>query len=128
MDTILMVEPSGALEPSELVAEWRRSAGMTQEKLADRLPVGVDMLRKIETGTAKPSVETARALDQALGTGGAIFRAYFSRPDDDDVERLRARVAEMSHDLHSLSETVEQLAGQVRQLLDRREPPPAESQ
>lgn len=78
--------------PAELIKQWRKASGMSQEQLAAHLPIKVDQLRKIEQGQSLPSMEAARALDLALGSGGAIWRAVFSQPDDDLVAQLQTRV------------------------------------
>ena len=45
----------------------RRSAGLTQQQLADKSRVHRVTIARIENGTAKPGSDTLRALSTALG-------------------------------------------------------------
>lgn len=48
------------------VAELRKRIGLTQQELADRLPVTRPQLANIEVGRGEPSVGTLQALCDAL--------------------------------------------------------------
>ncbi len=55
---------------------WRRRAGLTQEKLAERAEISARGLGYLEQGTHLPHIDTARRLAEALGLSteeGAIF-------------------------------------------------------
>lgn len=51
--------------------EWlkvlREKAGFTQGKLAERVKVERSLISKIETGSARPSPDTAKAIAKVLG-------------------------------------------------------------
>ena len=50
------------------VKELRKRCGLTQEKLAEKINIGVRSLGKIETGNSFPSCETLEKLIVALQT------------------------------------------------------------
>ncbi|MGH2410753.1 MAG: helix-turn-helix domain-containing protein, partial [Chloroflexota bacterium] len=58
-----------ALSVGALLKEYRLSAGLTQEGLAERAGIGVRSVQAIESGANKPHSETARRLADALGLG-----------------------------------------------------------
>jgi WD40 repeat protein/transcriptional regulator with XRE-family HTH domain len=51
----------------------RQAHGMALAALADRLSTGKGYLSRLERGLQRPSEAFARACDQALGAGGALF-------------------------------------------------------
>ncbi len=51
-----------------LVREARRSLGLTQQELADRLGVHQEVITRWETGGREPRVRAAVRLSEALGT------------------------------------------------------------
>lgn len=85
--------------PKPQLADARRTAGLTQQQLADRVGLNRVQLAKYESGAQSPSVaiasRIARALDASVEEVFAGDR--HSRPTDPDhatrIERLEARLA-----------------------------------
>ncbi|MGO3751179.1 MAG: helix-turn-helix transcriptional regulator [Peptoniphilaceae bacterium] len=50
-----------------IIREKRLEKNLTQESLAERVQVSRTMISKLESGQAKPSVETAKRLGATLG-------------------------------------------------------------
>ena len=62
----------------KLLAAHRRNADLTQADLAERAGLSVDMITKLETGTASPSFRTIAALASDLGIDAAeLFTSEF---------------------------------------------------
>ncbi|MEU1393827.1 MULTISPECIES: helix-turn-helix transcriptional regulator [unclassified Nonomuraea] len=53
---------------------YRKSAGLTQGQLAERIHFSEGLISGVETGQLPASPEFAEACDKALGTGGALRR------------------------------------------------------
>jgi len=51
----------------DVVSELRRSAGLTQEDVADRASVSLRFVRMIETGRGNPSFVTMLQIADAIG-------------------------------------------------------------
>jgi tetratricopeptide (TPR) repeat protein/transcriptional regulator with XRE-family HTH domain len=65
-----------------LLQAWRRQAGLTQERLAERAGLSARTIRALERGHAHPRADTARLLGDALGLDeatGARFHAAARR-------------------------------------------------
>jgi transcriptional regulator with XRE-family HTH domain len=80
------------------IAARRRVAALTQEALAERAGISVEVIRKLEQGTKSSArVSTLRAVAQALGTttssllGDASTGAARREPDHDQVALLDLR-------------------------------------
>ena len=66
------------------VKEIRKRKGLTQEKLAEMISIGVRSLVKIETGNSFPSCDTLEKLIKALDTSNIeIFDFEHLQPDND---------------------------------------------
>lgn len=66
------------------VKEIRKRRGLTQEKLAEMISIGVRSLVKIETGNSFPSCDTLEKLIKALGTSNVeIFDFDHVQPNED---------------------------------------------
>jgi transcriptional regulator with XRE-family HTH domain len=105
------------VEPRDVLKNARAAKGLTQQQLADLLPVGIDAVRAIERGRDQPSLRTALAIDQALDAGGAIAAAFgFSSINLlRDVEQLREQVANLTLDVTNQGRRIEELAGKLKQ-------------
>jgi transcriptional regulator with XRE-family HTH domain len=101
------------MEPHEVVKQARAAKGLTQQELADLLPVGIDAVRAIERGRDRPSQRTARAMDQALDTGGAIAAAYgFATSSLDwpaEAAELRSQIGALAVEVTALNERLQAL-------------------
>lgn len=53
---------------------YRQAAALTQEQLAKLVTFSESLISSVENGTRKPQEDFARRCDDALGTGGALFR------------------------------------------------------
>lgn len=51
----------------------RENLGLTQEKLAETVGVERSLISKFETGSARPSPDTAKAIAQVLGFNWTKF-------------------------------------------------------
>jgi transcriptional regulator with XRE-family HTH domain len=86
------------------IAELRHASGLTQEQLAERARVSVDVIRRLEQGQRKTArIATLHAIAAALGTrvslGFANRMAEESTPDDrnhEENEDRRSRDPESS--------------------------------
>jgi transcriptional regulator with XRE-family HTH domain len=86
------------------LAELRHASGLTQEQLAERARVSVDVIRRLEQGQRKTArITTLHAIAAALGTtvslGFADRMAQESTPhdrNDEDNEDRRSRDPESS--------------------------------
>lgn len=58
------------------LAHWRRSAGLTQQKLAGRAHCDQSWISALENGRAAPTEQFALSCDQILGAGGVLHRSY----------------------------------------------------
>ena len=66
------------------IKELRKRKGLTQEKLAEMISIGVRSLVKIETGNSFPSCDTLEKLIKALDTSNVeIFDFQHLQPDKD---------------------------------------------
>ena len=66
------------------VKEIRKRKGLTQEKLAEMISIGVRSLVKIETGNSFPSCDTLEKLIKALDTSNIeIFDFEHLQPDNE---------------------------------------------
>ena len=66
------------------IKELRKRKGLTQEKLAEMISIGVRSLVKIETGNSFPSCDTLEKLIKALDTSNVeIFFFLYLQPDKD---------------------------------------------
>ena len=67
-----------------MVKEIRKRKGLTQEKLAEMISIGVRSLVKIETGNSFPSCDTLEKLIKALDTSNIeIFDFEHLQPDNE---------------------------------------------
>ena len=125
METTLDMTPAGKDRPfadlGAMVQRYREAKGLSQEELANYLPVTKDQVRKIEQGLSRASFEVADAMDAALDTGGAIARAYWPSPASDEVATLRAEIARIAAHLQQLQALFDEF------VLGGRAPPPDDS-
>ncbi|KAB7835780.1 helix-turn-helix domain-containing protein [Streptomyces mobaraensis] len=56
----------------KMLRNRRRAAGLTQQQLADRIPLSQSMIAGIELGKQVPSAQTAQAIDDAVGAAGEL--------------------------------------------------------
>src|ERR1700761_5127890 len=70
------------------VTLWRKLRGLTQAQLADRAGVGLNTLRRLESGDGSVTLENALRILRALGILGDVSRAL--EPYESDVGRLRS--------------------------------------
>ena len=71
------------------VKEIRKRKGLTQEKLAEMISIGVRSLVKIETGNSFPSCDTLEKLIKALDTSNIeIFDFEHLQPDNEFRELI----------------------------------------
>jgi transcriptional regulator with XRE-family HTH domain len=65
------------------IAAHRRGAGLTQERLAERLGTSAEWVSQIERGVGRPSVETVLRIADALGQSpSALFGVADALPAD----------------------------------------------
>lgn len=82
------------MKPQEAIKAARAAKGLTQQALADLLPVSIYSVINYEAGRNRPSSSVALLMDEVLDTGGTIAAAYgFTQPVD--VSELHDRVAEL---------------------------------
>jgi transcriptional regulator with XRE-family HTH domain len=76
---------------------WRKLRGLTQLQLADRAGIGLNTLRRLESGDGSVSLENTLRVVRALGILDAFSRAL--DPYESDVGRLRSdeRLPERVH-------------------------------
>ncbi|MFV0462663.1 MAG: helix-turn-helix domain-containing protein [Nostocoides sp.] len=78
------------------LATARKTAGLTQQVLADRVGIHVSQLRRYEAGTNQPTLEVLRALAVALSvtTDSLVFGDTERGPRS---ENLRLRMEALDH-------------------------------
>jgi len=79
------------------VSTWRKLRGLTQVQLADRAGVGLNTLRRLESGDGSVTLENTLRILRALGILGDVSRAL--DPYESDIGRLRSdeRLPERVH-------------------------------
>jgi transcriptional regulator with XRE-family HTH domain len=70
------------------VSTWRKLRGLTQVQLADRAGVGLNTLRRLESGDGSVTLENTLRILRALGILGDVSRAL--DPYESDIGRLRS--------------------------------------
>lgn len=75
------------------VSQLRKSAGMTQEKLAERLNMSTDHLGKIETGKHRCSLEIL--IDFSVFFNVSLDYLVFGKKDSDVAKRVDSAIAEL---------------------------------
>ncbi|MDO8213922.1 helix-turn-helix transcriptional regulator [Conexibacter sp. CPCC 206217] len=86
-----------SMSPSTLVRDARRSAGLTQAQLAERLGTTQPVIARLERGDSNPTFET---IDRALAAAGCQVELRATRRPIEQVdetqiaERLRMSPAE----------------------------------
>ncbi|MDJ0344321.1 Scr1 family TA system antitoxin-like transcriptional regulator [Streptomyces sp. H10-C2] len=60
----------------ELVRDLREAAGMSQERLASRIPCDRSLIARVEAGTRVPQRSFAVSCDELLDTGGTLGRLW----------------------------------------------------
>lgn len=101
-----MKHPVSAKEISEIFGRRLRAARkeglLTQEQLADAVSMSVDMIGRLERGTAQPSFETLARLCRALGVDVAFLFGgdgdALSTTSSAQTRRLIDRIRMMSVD------------------------------
>ncbi len=100
---------------------WRgRQGKMSQMQLAVALGVSMPAVSQWERNINTPRREMAERIDEHLGAGGAVLAAfgYLNPPDDDDQqERLRSQVAELSEAVEALAAQVKAQGAELRRLV-----------
>jgi transcriptional regulator with XRE-family HTH domain len=71
------------------LGELRRAKGLTQEALARIAGVGVDSLRKYESGTRTPLLDTAAKIATALGCTLGVLGGTEPMPEAPPAARKR---------------------------------------
>lgn len=89
----------------ERIKEIRKSKGLTQEQLAQRLGVQRAVISKYENGTISPSVETLERIAAVLQTDIAEF-LYSFKSDDHS--------SELPTHLQTLNEVIGRLGYQIK--------------
>jgi transcriptional regulator with XRE-family HTH domain len=76
---------------------WRKLRGLTQAQLADRAGIGLNTLRRLESGDGSVSLENTLRVLRALGILDGFSQAL--DPYESDVGRLRSdeRLPERVH-------------------------------
>ena len=83
-----------AMEFPERLATLRRSAGLSQQALADRVGVHVTHLRRYEAGKSQPTLDVIRKLAVALNTSADLL--VFDRDERGPDEDLRLHFEALS--------------------------------
>lgn len=105
MEAVLVTVNAG-----EIMATYRRAAGLTQAELASAVGLkGSSAISQFERGIDKPMKPTAESIDLVLEAGGAILAAYgFSPPKDWGEELAAVRV-----ELEFLKRVIREMANQL---------------
>lgn len=78
----------GPKKPFRLfLAEWRKSKGLTQEQVAQRLGASQITVSRWETGERRPDLNAQAALAEALGVDFADLRRHPDTPSADALLR-----------------------------------------
>jgi transcriptional regulator with XRE-family HTH domain len=95
------------------IRHYRRSRGWTQSQLAERCSLSLDMLGRLERGTASPSLDTVARLAESLGIQAATLlggRPLFDRKRDNRSDRLSdifaLLIAEPGHELDRVYDVI----------------------
>ncbi|WP_199549112.1 helix-turn-helix transcriptional regulator [Streptomyces sp. N35] len=86
-----------------LVAQFRRNAGLTQRELSARLVVAEVTIASIEQGVRPLLPDLAEALDQVLGSQGALAVAVANMPEIDQFPLWAESYIEHERDALALS-------------------------
>lgn len=76
------------------IRQLRKSKGMTQEQLAEKLNVSIDHLAKAETGKRRCSLEVL--IDIASFFGVSLDYLILGKKQSDAVERVDAVISELT--------------------------------
>lgn len=102
----------------QFLKEWRLSRGLTQQQLADRLPVGEDgrpagkdLISRWERGERDMTMKVQVALAEALGLGGNPGK-LFQDPSLQSIDDLVSRTApERRHEIFAAVEDMLRVGG-----------------
>lgn len=75
------------------IARERKNAGLTQEKVAQKISVEKETVSRLETGDIPPSLERLEQLSAAIG---CPMKRFFW-VEEGDTARLAETIAEMIH-------------------------------
>lgn len=101
------------------IAEFRRAAHLTQERLAEQVHVTPETISRVERGATSPSVGTLARIAQVLNLDvGAFFETPVKRiPRDEAIDALVRDLRRRTKDEVTL---VHDLAHRVFQFMERR--------
>ncbi|MGV9315508.1 helix-turn-helix domain-containing protein [Streptomyces sp. NPDC003691] len=85
------------------VALFRRCAGLTQERLAERLDISLETLASIEQGRRPLKLDIAERLDVLLETKGALTVAVQNMPEIDMIPAWADQYMDVERDAIALS-------------------------
>jgi transcriptional regulator with XRE-family HTH domain len=97
----------------DVIRRHRDLLDFTRAELAVMIGKSEPLIEKYETGTTRPPIEMARALDEALGSGEAVVAACgYAVADVDwgkEISTLRERISQLATDLQALTAIVSDL-------------------
>lgn len=94
--TLDVLTTLGTMDFATRLAGARKTAGLTQQVLADRVGIHVSQLRRYEAGTNQPTLDVLRAIAVALSvtTDSLVFGDAQRGPQ---TENLRLRMEALDH-------------------------------
>lgn len=102
--------------PGEMVADYRKVAGLTQAQLGPLVGVTTQMITLYEGNKSNPDRPVVERLDAVLEAGGRILKIYgFTRPGDVDEmidglrDELQLQIVDLSRQLDELRSIVQDL-------------------
>lgn len=69
-----MAMPASPLELGEMVRTLRRFSLLTQAEFANKVSIGLKVLKEIEAGRGNPTVETLNKIGRPFGLGVSLVR------------------------------------------------------
>lgn len=109
----------------ERLSQLRKTHGLTQQMMADKIGIHVSQLKKYEAGSSQPTLEVFRKITVALNVSADVllfdehergpsddFRLQFeavAKLDDDEKDALRKVIDSMLH-MHDAKRWIQQKA------------------
>lgn len=101
------------------IREERKRAGLTQEKLAEKVDLSVDYIGYIERGKQAPYLKTLERIAKALRV--EVYELFLFRDDDKKKDASEAAIKELILTVHNKNpEDIRFIASLLRQVFERR--------
>lgn len=105
--------------PRALIRSRRKTAGLTQAELGERIGIGMRQIVRYELGESFPTEETAARMVDVLGGDVADYvrpADFDAVPDEHrEIERLRRRNRELERRLEAVEAAMASLVDQVEE-------------